>query len=294
MVTPVASATTEAAAASGAPATGASPEPAAATPSSPSEEKADPAPSQATRRSPCVPTRQLAETTEAGTDGVRLTIPAGRVAARSPKGPVRVAPTGHACRGVPTLPFPGAASAIPAVREGVPFRAGRVVAGATGVPVLGGRPPVGRRPPKEPLRDVAGTVPKEPRVSPSVEPRLGAPPLQANVVPDIQEVNAVDHLGGPVMGAVPTGPSMVGVGSRVPPPVVVRPGVGRARERPEPGARMGRPRPLPLPIVAPFPRALGRHAGARVKEPSLVATASAKGQPTEVAPKAPAVTPAAA
>lgn len=140
---------------------------------------------------------------------------------------------------------------------------------------------------------MAGAVPKEPGVSPSVEPRLGAPPLQANVVPDIQEVNAVDHLGGPVMSAVPTSPGVVGVGPSVPPSVVVRPGVGRARERPEPGARMGRPRPLPLPIVASFPRALGRYTGARVKEPSLVATASAKGQPTEVAPEAPAVTPAA-
>lgn len=136
---------------------------------------------------------------------------------------------------------------------------------------------------------MAGAVPKEPGISPSVEPGIGTPPFQADVVPDVQEMDTVHHLGGPVMGAVPSGPGVVGVGPCVPPPVVVRPCVGRARRGPEPGARVGCPRALPLPVVASFPLPLSRHTRTRVERPGLVATTPAKSQPTEVAPETPAV-----
>lgn len=202
-------------------------------------------------------------------NGVRLTGAARRVTPASPPRKVRLASARDASR---RRPAPAKARRPPSSD----IRAQRLIASATSEPLLGGEPPFKRGPPKGTVRDMAGALRQEPRLGPSLGPGPRAPPLQANVVPNIQEVNTVDHLSGPLVSAIPASQGMVGVGPRIPAPVVIRPGARRGLRRPKPGTRVLPPRPRARPILTSFPTPSSRDTGARIKERVRRPTPTAK------------------
>lgn len=76
------------------------------------------------------------------------------------------------------------------------------------------------------------TVRQGPRLGPSIGARLSTSTLQADVLPDVQEVDALDHLSSPLVRTLPTGPSVLGIRTGVPTPVVVRASAGRGLRSP--------------------------------------------------------------
>lgn len=162
----------------------------------------------------------------------------------------------------PAAPFPTASSSVPPapLAGGLPPRGGprRVLGGTAGLAGGVGLAPVGRRPPEVAVLRTAGVGPQGPGLGPPVVAGLVPAALQTDTGTEGEEVDAVDHLGSPVVGTVTPSPGVVGVGPRVPALVVGlrSPVVGRPDGLA--GARVGAPRPFPVPILAPRARPLGR------------------------------------